>query len=64
MGTTGLVAVLISCVRNAVVLAIVTLVGEATLRLDTICRHTGSIGSDSIGGFVFVGETIGGDFTI
>lgn len=64
MSTTRLVTIFVSCVLDAVVLAIITLVREAALRLDAIGSNTRSIRPNSVGRFEVVRETFSGNVAV
>lgn len=64
MSTTRLVSIFISCILDAVILAIVTLVRKATLRLNAIGGNTRGISSNSIGRFEIVRESFSSYVTV
>lgn len=64
MSTTRLVTIFVSCVLDAVVLAIITLVREAALRLNAIGSNTRCISPNSVGRFEVVRETFCGNVTV
>lgn len=64
MSTPWLVAVLVSGVRDAVVLAVIALVSKAALRLDSVGGNARRISADTVGCFEVVREALSGHFAV
>lgn len=64
MSTPWLVAVLVSSVRDAVVLAVIALVSKAALRLDSVGSNARRISADTVGCFEVVSEALSGHFAV
>lgn len=64
MSALGPVSVFISGVGDAIVLSIIALVSEASLRLDAVSSDSRCISADAVGGFEIVRESFSGDVTV